>query len=655
MAAFPEVRSRGCKLPAHRFDLLARFTSSLLIVAAVMITSSCGGGQSTPPPPVEHVSVTVNPSSATVPAGQSQQVTATVTGSTNQSVSWSVNGVNGGNATMGTVSPTGLYTAPSVVPSPNTVSVTATSNADTTKSASAQVTITQQISVSISPTSASVQTQYSQQFTAAVTGSSNQSVTWSADGAPGGNSFVGTISPTGLYTAPFDPSPPTFKVRATSVADPSKYAEAQVTVVFPPVVDFSALPSQLETNLRTFLVSGSTNPADQVSVNGANVTLNSLGDFAYLVPLAIGPNRIELDIQSSQKGLQPFIKMVTVDPAYSTAGLRLLYVSSIAQTLPGTIVIDIDHDILLGVIDGKRVRGISPDGSLLYMDDLSVINTATHQDVGAPLSPLAFSKAIPSNGFLVSPDGTRLYSRDEALDATTNTLLPKLPVSIETGRSYAGPNQGGPAISPDGRKIFWGPDLQYPYYDVGVIDTVTNSVSDTGIVISGAWLSDIATSPDGRLLVVTSYFGGGAEFYDATTYAKLGSSGWLGDFAGQIVFTKDSKQAFAGIAGNPANRGGSLTALDTSTYAISTHTVLDLADHLVLSDTQEVYVSTGSTPNTFVYSQQADGRAPGVDVYVQQVDGTLRCSKRYGLGINRFVYSSGDPKNDEIEKIVFKP
>jgi uncharacterized protein (TIGR03437 family) len=87
------------------------------------------------------VAVTISPTSATVQTGAPQQFTATVTGSSDTGVTWSVAGVQGGNPIVGAVSTTGLYTAPSSVPSTNPVTVTATSVADSTKSASARVTI----------------------------------------------------------------------------------------------------------------------------------------------------------------------------------------------------------------------------------------------------------------------------------------------------------------------------------------------------------------------------------------------------------------------------------------------------------------------------------------------------------------------------------
>ncbi len=98
----------------------------------------CGGGSgtSTPPPPPSNVAITIFPDSPTVPAGANQQFFATVTGTSNMAVSWS--------ATPGTITSTGLYTAPAAVPNPPTASVTATAQADTSKSATAGVTIVAQ-------------------------------------------------------------------------------------------------------------------------------------------------------------------------------------------------------------------------------------------------------------------------------------------------------------------------------------------------------------------------------------------------------------------------------------------------------------------------------------------------------------------------------
>jgi hypothetical protein len=78
------------------------------------------------------------------------------------------------------------------------------------------------ISVSVSPTAATVASGGTEQFSAQVTNTSNTAVTWSATS--------GTVSTTGLFTAPTVTATKTVTVTATSVADNTKSARATVTV-----------------------------------------------------------------------------------------------------------------------------------------------------------------------------------------------------------------------------------------------------------------------------------------------------------------------------------------------------------------------------------------------------------------------------------------
>ena len=88
------------------------------------------------------VSISITPASATVRTGRTKQFTAAVKNTSNTAVIWKVNGIAGGNAAVGTISTSGLYKAPNVVPNPATVAVSATAAADTSKTASASVTVT---------------------------------------------------------------------------------------------------------------------------------------------------------------------------------------------------------------------------------------------------------------------------------------------------------------------------------------------------------------------------------------------------------------------------------------------------------------------------------------------------------------------------------
>jgi YD repeat-containing protein len=75
--------------------------------------------------------VNIAPHSITVPANETVPFVATVSGLASTEVTWSVNGVAGGNSSVGTISPDGLYTAPNLVnSSPVQFTIQATSIED---------------------------------------------------------------------------------------------------------------------------------------------------------------------------------------------------------------------------------------------------------------------------------------------------------------------------------------------------------------------------------------------------------------------------------------------------------------------------------------------------------------------------------------------
>lgn len=186
------------------------------------------------------LTVMVGPSTATVVVSALQQYTATVTGNPNTSVNWFVNGVAGGNLTVGTISATGLFQAPGVVPSPATVTITAVSQVDNTTSGSAQATIanpsaTVTVTVSTNPAVTQVYTSTVQPFIATVTGTSNTAVTWYVEGAQGGSAAFGTIDTSGNYTGPANvPSPATVVIEAVSQADATAVGTESITIVTQP-------------------------------------------------------------------------------------------------------------------------------------------------------------------------------------------------------------------------------------------------------------------------------------------------------------------------------------------------------------------------------------------------------------------------------------
>ena len=93
------------------------------------------------PSAIQAATLSVTPRSVTLRVGASQTFTVSVWQTTNKAVTWSVNGIPGGNATVGRITSSGVYTAPTLLPTTNPVSVTAASVADSSASASVSVTI----------------------------------------------------------------------------------------------------------------------------------------------------------------------------------------------------------------------------------------------------------------------------------------------------------------------------------------------------------------------------------------------------------------------------------------------------------------------------------------------------------------------------------
>ena len=111
-----------------------------LALGVSVFINGCGsstGGNSTQQ---QQPSVTVSGANQ-VRLGSTDSFTVTVTNLTNSSVTWKVNGIAGGNSTVGTISVAGVYTPPSTVPATNTVTVSAVSVASPTVYGTAPVSI----------------------------------------------------------------------------------------------------------------------------------------------------------------------------------------------------------------------------------------------------------------------------------------------------------------------------------------------------------------------------------------------------------------------------------------------------------------------------------------------------------------------------------
>ena len=227
-----------------------RSSAKRALLAAILLAGiyGCGGGSAPPP----EITVSVSPTSASVQAGGTKTITATVTNdSKNQGVTWKV---SCSTSSCGSVSPTAtasgastIYSAPTSA-LPDQVTVIATSVSDGTKTASVIVTVTRPpISISINPPSFTIFLGWEESFSATVTNDpANAGVNWTMS-APGFDCSAvdcGSFSPNHTasgdsiqYMAPSGATAYASQVNltATSATDKTVSASASITITVPQI------------------------------------------------------------------------------------------------------------------------------------------------------------------------------------------------------------------------------------------------------------------------------------------------------------------------------------------------------------------------------------------------------------------------------------
>jgi len=144
--------------------------------------------------------VNVTPPAPCMMQSQVLQFAYNTTGLSNTSVKWYVDGLLNGSAAVGTISSSGLYTAPTSV---GTHVVRAVSVSNDAVSGEAALNVTQTPTFEIYPYSASIPAGGQQTFQAQICMVPDTTgITFTVDGVAGGNATTGTITSAGVYTAP---------------------------------------------------------------------------------------------------------------------------------------------------------------------------------------------------------------------------------------------------------------------------------------------------------------------------------------------------------------------------------------------------------------------------------------------------------------------
>jgi Immunoglobulin I-set domain/Heparinase II/III-like protein len=277
-----------------KFLLLAVLSGGLFLSGCAGVTSAGSNtksnGTSAPP------SITAQPVSANVVVGQTATFFVATTGTAPLSYQWQKNNtaISGGTSST--------YTTPPTTASDNgalyRVVVSNSAGSATSTAATLNVSGAAGVAVQLNPNSSTVSVGSTQQFAATVTGTSNVAVTWAVSGAGCSGAACGTISGGGLYTAPASvPSPATFSLTATSVADPTKSASANITIVAAAAILLSISPSSAavptaSTDSFTATVTGTQDTAVAWSLTGAGCSGSSCGTLATssLTAVYLAPN-----------------------------------------------------------------------------------------------------------------------------------------------------------------------------------------------------------------------------------------------------------------------------------------------------------------------------------------------------------------------------
>jgi hypothetical protein len=193
-----------------------RFLSWGAAPAAIALAVACGESSPSKPPAI---TISVSPSSVEVQVGESRRFEATVAGSVNRAVTWSVEEAMA-EAWLTVDGPTAATFAPLA---PGSFRIVASAAAKADEKATATVTVPQP-AVAVAPAEVfGLAAGGAVQFGASVAGLPSDAVAWSVL-EPGG----GAIGQDGRYTAPGVEG--TYHVLAASAADPGLWAVATVTV-----------------------------------------------------------------------------------------------------------------------------------------------------------------------------------------------------------------------------------------------------------------------------------------------------------------------------------------------------------------------------------------------------------------------------------------
>jgi Galactose oxidase, central domain/Bacterial Ig-like domain (group 2)/Kelch motif len=378
--------------------------------------------------------------------------------------------------------------------------------------------------VTVTPATATVYRGETQQFTAKVSGTSNQAVTWSVP--------VGSIDSTGLYTASSDAGGGTIDVTATSNALPGASGKATVTL---PLVNFSIDPNALTikpgaSSTFSATLEGLGNSEVEWSVqgtSGGSITNNGV----YTAPSTEGVYYVQATSAAHTHYIATAVVLVTTaPPPFSSTGdmtkKRALHTSTLLSN--GKVLVAGGF-----VYEAYCIAGI--DSAELYdpaSKSFASAGTMTNRRYGQTSTRLPNGEVLITGGFTYDAttcsdlDPSPALKSAELYDHTQATFHLTGSMAEERGGHTATLLADGTVLLAGGSKEGWGwfPSQFGDGSKAGEIyDPATGVFTTTGSMVAGRVGQTATLLADGKVLIAGGWTSSNAiataELYDPLTGA----------------------------------------------------------------------------------------------------------------------------------------
>ncbi len=405
------------------------------------------------------------------------------------------------------------------------------------------------IAVTISPSAVTMTSGETQTFTAAVTGSLNQMVTWSVQEGSAG----GTINSSGVYLAPAAFG--TYHVVATSQADPTKSGTATIMVA---PVSVAIIPASVAMRLgatQTFAatVTGSSNTAVTWTVQEGATGGTITGAGFYTAPTTLGTfHVVATSVADPGKSASAAVTVVqsrftptgsmTVDRVEHTAtllpnGQVLMVGSDSSAELYDPVAGSFTRTGSMGTFRSGHTATLLPNGTVLIAGGFSATAEVYDPATGlfTPTGSMATRRdahtaTLLKNGTVLIAGGfsaTADLTTAEVYDPATRSFMPTGSMASARGQHTATLLSNGTVL------IAGGFSATGDLTTAEVYDPATRSFMPTGSMASPRSVHTATLLKNGAVLVAGGFFSGSsAELYDpaAGSFMPTGSMGTLRSF-----------------------------------------------------------------------------------------------------------------------------